>query len=163
MNYDEKGPLAFFDGTRSEYRKVLKPGETIAGYKVEEVTPTSVKLASPTNEVQLAVGMQLRREDDGKWQMTETIYSSSDRPDRSASSSYRSTTPPAVTASGVPPFSTNGEPDAATLDPNSEPMTADSQTDVTDTNAPPGAPATGGETDPVLLRLMQRRAQEINR
>ena len=162
MNYEEKGPLAFFDGTKSEYRKVLKPGETIAGYKVKEVAPTFVKLVSPTNELQLPVGMQLRREDDGKWQIAETSYTANDRPDRS-SSSYRSTVPPAITASGVPPFSTNGEPDAATLDPNSEPMTADSQADLTDTNAPPGAPAAGGETDPVLLRLMQRRAQEINR
>ena len=33
----EKGAYAFFDGTSSAYRKVLKPEETIAGYKVAEI------------------------------------------------------------------------------------------------------------------------------
>ena len=33
MSY-EKGTFAFFDGTRSEYKKPLKAGEKIAGYEI---------------------------------------------------------------------------------------------------------------------------------
>jgi hypothetical protein len=66
MSY-EKGDFAFFDGTSSDYKKVLKASETIAGYKVLAVLPDSVKLARSTNELVLAVGTQLRRRDDGTW------------------------------------------------------------------------------------------------
>jgi hypothetical protein len=68
MSY-EKGDFAFFDGTSSDYRKVLKASDTIAGYKVLAVLPDSVKLARSTNELVLAVGTQLRRLDDGTWAM----------------------------------------------------------------------------------------------
>ena len=43
MSY-EKGTFAFFDGTGSEYRKILQNAGAIAGYKVVEITPTSVRL-----------------------------------------------------------------------------------------------------------------------
>jgi len=66
-----KGPFAFFDGTSSEYRKVLPPGGTIATYKVAEITNSSVRLETDTNQFELKVGAQLRREDEGPWQMVE--------------------------------------------------------------------------------------------
>jgi hypothetical protein len=66
MSY-EKGPFAFFDGSRSEYKKVLKPDETIADFKVTRIEPASVKLTSPTNEIELKVGMQLERQENGAW------------------------------------------------------------------------------------------------
>jgi hypothetical protein len=66
----EKGPFAFFDGSSADYRKVLAPGKAIAGYKVVEVNPDNVKLESGTNTVTLNIGMQLRREDDGDWQVS---------------------------------------------------------------------------------------------
>lgn len=66
MSY-EKGTFAFFDGTSSEYKKALKLTDSIAGYKVTNITPNSVKLAAGTNELQLSVGAQLRREEDGPW------------------------------------------------------------------------------------------------
>jgi hypothetical protein len=68
MTYD-KGPFAFFEGSGSEFQKVLKPEETIAGFKVGAIEPGSVKLISPTNEVELKVGMQLARQDGGPWQL----------------------------------------------------------------------------------------------
>src|SRR5438445_33241 len=43
MSY-EKGDFAFFDGTLSEYRKTLKPGDTIAGYKINAVAADRVQL-----------------------------------------------------------------------------------------------------------------------
>jgi hypothetical protein len=66
MSY-EKGDFAFFDGPSSDYQKVLKASDTIAGYKVLAVLPDSVTLARATNELVLAVGAQLRRQDDGTW------------------------------------------------------------------------------------------------
>jgi len=50
---------------------VLKPEDTIAGFKVVAIETSHVKLASPTNEIELRVGMQLRREEEGEWQLSE--------------------------------------------------------------------------------------------
>jgi hypothetical protein len=169
MNYDEKGPLAFFDGTRSAYQQVLKPADTIAGYKLTGIERTSVKLAVGTNEFQLPIGMQLRRDDQGKWQMTEPSYSSSERSDRS--SFARSVPPPAGAppsppqGPGGPPSDQppNGEPQVVVVDPSGQPLALDAPAEPGETNAPPEAAPGSGETDPVLLRLMQRRAQEANR
>jgi hypothetical protein len=66
MSY-EKGDFAFFDGSRSQYRKALKLADTIADYKIANITPNSVRLAAGTNELELRVGMRLRREDQGPW------------------------------------------------------------------------------------------------
>ena len=66
MTY-EKGTFAFFDGTSAEYKKALKLTDSIAGYKVTDIAPNSVKLACPTNQIELRVGAQLRREEDGPW------------------------------------------------------------------------------------------------
>jgi hypothetical protein len=67
MSY-EKGVFAFFDGTSSDYKKVLKPEETIAGYKVVAITTDSVKLMLNTNVLELSFGAQMRRRDDGAWE-----------------------------------------------------------------------------------------------
>ena len=64
----EKGPYAFFDGSSSEYRKVLQTGKSIAGHKITAITGNTVKLELGTNAVELTVGMQMRREDSG-WQV----------------------------------------------------------------------------------------------
>jgi len=66
MSY-EKGTFAFFDGTSSDYKKALKLTDSIAGYKVTNIAPNAVKLVSGTNELELRVGAQLRREEDGPW------------------------------------------------------------------------------------------------
>ena len=66
MTY-EKGTFAFFDGNSSEYKKALKLADAIAGYKVTNIAPNGVKLVSGTNELELRVGAQLRREEDGPW------------------------------------------------------------------------------------------------
>ncbi len=74
----EKGDFAFFDGTSSDYKKVLKAADSIGGYKVLSVLPDAVKLAHDhdTNELVLAVGTQLRRQEDGTWiqATTPTAY-----------------------------------------------------------------------------------------
>lgn len=88
MSY-EKGVFAFFDGTSSDYKKALKPDETIAGYKVASISADSVKLAHDTNIVDLAVGTQIRRRDDGAWEKSassETYSASASNNSSSASS-----------------------------------------------------------------------------
>jgi hypothetical protein len=71
MSY-EKGEFAFFDGTSSDYKKAVKTNDTIAGYKVESITPDSVKLARNTNVLDLSVGAQMHRQDDGTWARSAT-------------------------------------------------------------------------------------------
>lgn len=72
MSYNGKGPFAFFDSPSSEYRKVSKVSDTIAVYKVEAIEPSFVKLVAGTNDVQMRVGMQLRHEEGGKWELAST-------------------------------------------------------------------------------------------
>lgn len=68
MSY-AKGAFAFFDGSGSDYRKSLAPGATIAGYLIREITPTSVKLEANGSTLELKVGGQLRREEEGEWKL----------------------------------------------------------------------------------------------
>jgi len=70
MSYD-KGTFAFFDGTSSGYRKTLKRDDSIAGYKVAHIATDAVKLAAGTNQVELRVGMRMRREGEGAWAAAE--------------------------------------------------------------------------------------------
>lgn len=92
MSY-EKGDFAFFDGPSADYKKVLKASDTIAGYKVVAVLADSVKLARATNELELAVGSQMRRRDDGTWVQVAGA------PAYEASPSAASSSPPAAAAS----------------------------------------------------------------
>jgi hypothetical protein len=71
----EKGWFAFFDGTSSDFRKVLQPTDTIAGYKVADIRADYVKLAGDGREVELRVGMQMKRHDEGEWQAGERTES----------------------------------------------------------------------------------------
>jgi hypothetical protein len=66
----EKGAFAFFDGTRSDFKKPVKIGDLIAGYEVKEIKSDGVKIANETNEFEMKVGQQLRREDDAGWQLS---------------------------------------------------------------------------------------------
>lgn len=71
MSY-EKGLYAFFDGSSSELKKALGPGQSIAGFKVAQITSTSVRLEAENKTLDLQVGTQLRREDEGEWQVAST-------------------------------------------------------------------------------------------
>ncbi len=68
MSY-KNGMLAFFDGTDSEYRKVLAQNGVIAGYKVMQITLRGVNLESAGKVVEMKVGAQLRQEGKGEWQL----------------------------------------------------------------------------------------------
>ena len=92
MSYD-KGRFAFFDGSSSEYRKSVKPGDSIAGYKVADVTQNKVTLESGDKKIELPVGGQLKREDEGEWRVNSTpeSFASSGTSNSSSSSSSTST------------------------------------------------------------------------
>jgi hypothetical protein len=79
MSY-EKGMFAFFDGTSAEYKKALRLADAIAGYKVANISPNSVKLAAGTNQLELSVGAQLRREEDGPWRLASQFAPYADTP-----------------------------------------------------------------------------------
>jgi hypothetical protein len=66
MLYDDR-QFAFFDSSSSSYKKVLKIGDTIAGYKINQIAPNGVKLETDGKVLEVAVGQQLRREDEGEW------------------------------------------------------------------------------------------------
>src|SRR5712691_1959059 len=82
----EQGRFAFFDGSSSEYRKALEPADSIAGYKIAAITPGHVKLESTNGQpIDLAVGMQMKKQDEGDWLLVAGTESSKNRGHSSAS------------------------------------------------------------------------------
>jgi len=69
----EKGAFAFFEGSGSEFTKVLKPGGVIAGYKLVDILANSVKLEIDGQITDLAIGSGLRREDQGAWKVSDAV------------------------------------------------------------------------------------------
>jgi hypothetical protein len=126
MSY-ENGPFAVFDGSSSEYHKVLGPGGTIAGYTVAEISHDIVKLVSGTNEMELKVGTQMRRSEDGKWSVgpRESFLSFNSDSRSGGSESYdrggrrSSFFPSRNSFRGVPGQGAGNPPvSSSTLDPN---------------------------------------------
>src|SRR3954469_3598419 len=70
MSY-EKGRFAFFDGSSSQYHQVLSSSNSIGGFTITEVAPNYVKLATTNGQIELPVGKQLKRQDEGEWSVTE--------------------------------------------------------------------------------------------
>jgi len=68
MSY-EKGRFAFFDGTSSDYRKAAQADDTIAGFKVAEVGRDSVKLEANGKQIELQLGMQMKKPEQGDWEV----------------------------------------------------------------------------------------------
>lgn len=67
----QKGTFAFFQGSSSELTKVIKTNDVIAGQKLVAIDPNGVKLEADGKDVELPVGSQMRREDQGAWQVAE--------------------------------------------------------------------------------------------
>ena len=99
MTY-EKGTFAFFDGTSSEYKKALKLADAIAGYKVTNIAPNGVKLVSGTNQLDLSVGAQLRREENGPWLLTGQSTTYAATPASTSTNATATTSTGSDTASG---------------------------------------------------------------
>ena len=54
--------LAFFNGTRTDYAKVLSVGDTIADCKITAIQPTQIEMERGGKRAVLAVGQQLQIE-----------------------------------------------------------------------------------------------------
>ena len=64
----EAGRFAFFDGSSSEFRKVVKPGDSFAGFKIADVSWNRVKLVSANGTpMEMAIQSQMKRLDEGEW------------------------------------------------------------------------------------------------
>lgn len=169
----EKGTFAFFDGSGGNFTKVLQVGGTVGEYTVTQITPSEVKLSMGTNTVDLKVGMQLRREDEGDWFLSET----SDTPRRRVVASTRTRT---ISRSGRTEEAglvgmEGFEPEVIVIDSQElESQNGDNGymngnngnlnergNGVAPANGQQVEPEPAGEeiTDPVLLRLMQRRQE----
>ncbi len=151
MSY-EKGLFAFFEGTSADFKKVLQADAMIGQYKVASVHADVVKLTSGTNDFALKVGMQMRREDEGEWFLSATGEGSSRR--RIAfSHSLTNGEPGSLT-------STNGT-EVAGGETAPEVIVVEGETAASPAEGEaPAAAATTTITDPVLLRLMQRRQEQ---
>ncbi|HYG34119.1 MAG TPA: hypothetical protein VEC99_05015 [Clostridia bacterium] len=157
MSY-EKGTFAFFEGSKADYRKVVKATDSFAGFTITEIAPSCVKMLSGTNEIQLSVGSQLRRQEEGGWRVAASSEMTG------SSSSLAS-----MTGTGSSADVARSEP-ASDKDPQNTENDSATETAATDLAVEADAPdasssgsEASGTDDPVLKRLMQRREQELNR
>ncbi len=150
----EQGVFAFFDGTKTEYKQALQPEGVIGDYKVVQISATNVKLALGTNAFDLKVGMQMRREDEGDWFLSE---GGDAPPRRVVSTRTRTRGGPRddnAPAEGGEAMSNGSEPEIIIIQ-DDLPL----ETNGGENTPAEAAPDNGGITDPVLLRLMQRRQE----
>jgi hypothetical protein len=63
----DKGAVAFFDGSAAEYKKALKPGSSLAGFRVRDIVPDGAWIEAGTNVLAMRVGTAMRREEGGPW------------------------------------------------------------------------------------------------
>ena len=159
--------VAIFDGSKMDYHKVLKTAEQVAGYAVTDIGYNAVKLSSGTNQVELKVGMQMRRSADGKWSVSES--SGSYGSTNAASSRRGSSDRREAASSGRSPanaYRSTGEPDGQSNTNLGSDLTGGPAADLPPGPEMDGAPgaappdAGGGNADDPVTRMMQRRQQE---
>lgn len=144
----EKNSLAFFDSNNSAYRKTAKAGDTIGIHKLKRIGASQVTLEAEGKEVELKVGMQMRRESDGPWEAavrTET-FASAPTPGGGGSGERR----PSF-GGGDSSRSSRSSRGGYTRGP-------------TPGGPPPdtSAPSSGGSDNDLLRRLMEKRKKEMN-
>jgi hypothetical protein len=92
----DKGHFAFFDGSNSDFQKVLKVDDSIGGCKIAQIDNSAVTLECKGKQIELKMGEQLRRQEEGEWQVSTQAESYS-----SSSSSSSSTTNQSEPSSGA--------------------------------------------------------------
>ena len=68
MSYS-KGDFAFFDGSSGDYRKTVQRDEKIAGHRVIAIGPEKVTLSIDGKTVSLPVSGQIKKVDEGAWEV----------------------------------------------------------------------------------------------
>ena len=70
MSYP-KGKFAFFDSPNADYKKVLEPGGSIAGYTVKDVDAGKITLALNGKDTDMNVGQEMRKsEGETNWRLS---------------------------------------------------------------------------------------------
>lgn len=131
----EQGSYAFFNGSEAKYRTAVTVSNSLAGLKLIDITPNSVKFNSASNILELTMDKQLKREDEGEWQLV-TGAGSWDAPAASSSDRDRSS-----------------ERDRSSSRDRSERASSVS-------GGATGRSGGSASAEEVLKRLMQRREQE---
>jgi hypothetical protein len=152
MSY-EKGRYAFFDGSHSDFRKVAKPADSIAGFKIAEVAPTCVKLEMTNGQIlELCVGMQMKKPEEGDWQLAGKADAAegTSRPANSSSSLSSGSGPESEEVLKRLQERREQEGGAVSASPPVERPQVEE----------PKPAAAPGESDDVLKRLLQKREQE---
>jgi hypothetical protein len=155
MSY-EKGRYAFFDGSNSDFRKVAKPADSIAGFKITEVAPTCVKLEMTNGQIlELCVGMQMKKLEEGDWQLAGKADAAegTSRPVSSSSSLSSASGPESEEV--LKRLQERREQEGGVVSA-SPPVERPQVEEPKPTTAP-------GESDDVLKRLLQKREQELNK
>jgi hypothetical protein len=159
MSY-EKGRYAFFDGSGSEFRKVAKPADSIAGFKITEVAPTCVKLEMTNGQIlELCVGMQMKKREDEDWQLAGKA-DSAEGTNRSTGSASSAAASGPESDEVLKRLQQRREQDGAAVSTEAAatpPAVEAAKPDEAKTTAAPG------ESDDVLKRLLQKREQELNK
>lgn len=153
----EKGDFAFFDGSDSEYRKVLEPSNHIAGYTISEIASTHVKLALTNGAaIELPVGMQMKRQDEGEWQLTARAESPSPAGTSAGSNGASSE----VLKHLMQQRELEGAVEPAG---NTAGVTVPDEKMENTQNVEKAEVDPAGEANEVLKKLLEKRAQELNK
>ena len=166
MSY-EKGYFAFFEGSRQDFRKAAQPGDRVGPYRIAAIEQKSIKLVSGTNWVDLAVGKQLRRSEDGPWQVSDTPAQSSYSGSSSTSGQNSGYSTSLSSHAGTAANAESRQQSEVTNADMAPVVIVDPETGLgilSDSGVmPTNAPAAGSEADEILRRMMERREQELNR
>ena len=154
---EDKAPVAFFDGTSSEFRKTLKAGGIIAGFTVKEILHAGVRLAEGTNMLDIFVGTGMRREDEGLWKSSTTVatYASSSS-SVSSGSSGGGTSNESRSGNNGRSFSRNGNGNSRNGSSSGRGNGGGSSAE---SNPSSDSPPTA-EVNDVLKKLMEKREKE---
>jgi hypothetical protein len=71
----DKGHFAFFDGSNSDFQKVLKVADSIGGLQITQIGTSEVKLDAKGKKIDLKMGAQMCRQDEGEWQVSNQTES----------------------------------------------------------------------------------------
>ncbi|MBM3335087.1 hypothetical protein FJY63_10545 [Candidatus Sumerlaeota bacterium] len=157
--------IAFFEGSKQEYEKTAKPGDTIAEWRITQVRTDGVSLEKEGRKMALPVGSGLSRPaDGGEWQMVAAVASSAGRQSSAGSGETARTSD-----------RSRGDRDRTYDRSRGERYRTSDRSrtgDTTGAQAGAESPATaerqegdsgGADAGDVLKRLMERRRQETGR
>jgi hypothetical protein len=145
-----KGPVAFFEGSSSGYRKAVQVDESIGGCKVMAIESALVRLEANGKPVELKVGYMMRREDQGEWKTREAerIFEPTYTPSYSSSSGSSS------------PFGSSFGGSSSSRDPRDYRSSSGSSSYSRDSRG--GSSSFGSSSNPAQMAQQRIREQDRN-